>query len=198
MTSRSEVFSHQVPRSDRTISGPEMFCTSLPTRQARARITGTMETFVRSTSPCMLLQALLLYDTMMMPSMSTTKASDNILFRKHPQHNSLKIDLNTDFIRMAYLRGPTKRWKEAQPIIKAVKGSSFAIIIDPTIKQVSHIYYQDPELHLKECYYDHLDTMRKWDLGKQVPKLCLSMNEHLSHFRWLQPRGTTTGDPNNR
>jgi hypothetical protein len=88
-TSRAGVFSNQVPRSDCTISDPEMFCTNLPIRGARVGITGTMETSIRSTSSWILLQALLLYDTMMVSPASTIKASDNVIFVKHPQNNYL-------------------------------------------------------------------------------------------------------------
>ena len=181
-TSRAEVFSHQVPRSDYTISGPEMFCTSLPTRRARAGIAGTTETFICSTLSCMLLQALLLYDTMMVPPVSTIKASDNITFTKHPQNNYLKIDPNNNYIQMVYQYGPAKPCKKAPPIVRAVKDSSFAIIRDPTDQRVSHLYYQDHKLHLREFCYDILGTRGTY-FGEQVPKLCLSVDGHTSHFR---------------
>ena len=131
-TSRAGVFSNQVPRSDCTISGPETFCMSMPTRRARAGITGTMETFIHSTSSWILLQPLLLYVTMMISSVSTIKASDDITFIMHPQNNYLKIDPNTNYIRMVYQYGPAKPWKEAPPIVRALKDSNFAIIRDPT------------------------------------------------------------------
>jgi len=107
----------------------------------------------------------------MIPSVSTIKASDNVPFVKDPLDNYLNIDPNTDFIRMVNKRGPTKPWKEGLPITRAVKGSSFAIIRDPTNKRVSRIYSQDPKLHLRECYYDHLGTMGHWVFGEQVPEL---------------------------
>ena len=195
-----ESCSNEIPRSDCTISGPGMFCTSMPTRQARVGITGIMETSISSSRLSWIpLQVLLLYDwrTMMIPSASTIKASDNIPFIKGPLNNYLNIDPNTDFIQMVYQRGPMKSWKKSLPITSAVKGSSFSIIRDLTNKQVSRIYYQDPEWHLRECCYDHLGTMGKWVLGEQVPELRLSMNGYPSHFRWLQPRGAASGDPHN-
>jgi hypothetical protein len=134
----------------------------------------------------------------MIPSVSTIKAGDNIPFVQDPLNNYVNIDPNTDFIQMAYQRGAAKPWEEAQPIANAVKGSSFSIIRDPTNKRISRVYYQDPELNLRECYYDHLGTMGPWNLGEHVPKLCLSMNGHPSHFRWLQPRDAATGDPHKR
>jgi hypothetical protein len=171
------------PRSESIISDQEIFYKSMLTRRVRVGIAGIMEISICSRSSWIPLQIFLLYATMMIPSVSTTKASDNIPFGKHPQHNSLKIDPNTNYIRTVYQRGPTKRWKEAQPITNAIKGSSIAIIKDPTIKRVSRIYYQDPELHLKECCYGHFGTMGQWVLGEQVPKLCLSTNGHPSHVR---------------
>jgi len=134
---------------------------------------------------------------MTIPSVSTIKASDNIPFVKDPLNNYLNIDPNTGFIRTVNQRGSTKPWKEALPIAKAVKGSSFAIIRDPTNKVVSRIYYQDPELHLRELCYDHLGNTDQGVLGEQVPKLSLSMNRYPSHFRWFQPRSAAAGDPNN-
>ena len=103
---------------------------------------------------------------MMTPCVSTTKVSDNITFGKHPQNNSLKIDPNTNFIRMVNQCGSSQPWKEALPIAKAVRSSSFAIIRDPTNKLVSRIYYQDPELHLKELCYDHLGNTDQGVFGE--------------------------------
>ena len=90
-------------------------------------------------------------------------------------------------------------WKEALPITKAVKGSSFAIIKHPTDKQVSSIYYQDPELHLRDRHRDYSDDLNHsvWALDEQVPELCPFMNGYPSHFRWLHTWGAATGDPNN-
>ena len=182
------------PRSESTISDQEIFYKSMLTRRARVGIAGTTETSMRSRSSWIPLQALLLYDSMMIPSVSTIKASDNIPFVKGPLNNSLKIDPNTDFIRAVNQRGSTKPWKVALPIAKAVKGSSFAIIKDPTNKLFSRIYYQDPGLHLRELCYDHLGNT---DQGEQVPELCLSIHGHPSNFRWLRPRGAAAGDPHN-
>ena len=78
----------------------------------------------------------------------------------------LNIDPNTNFIRMVYQRGPANPWKKAPPIVKAVKGSSFAVVKPHNLdasKMVSRIYYQDPELYLKECYYTPSD---QWVAGE--------------------------------
>ena len=103
---------------------------------------------------------------MMILSVYTIKVGDNIPFIKDPLNKYLNVDLNTDFIQTVNQHGPTKPWNEALSIAKAVKGSSFAVIRDPTNKLVSHIYYQDPKLHLKECYYSHLGTTEQWVPGE--------------------------------
>jgi len=192
------IFSNQVSRSDCTISGPAIFCTSVPTRRAGTKIAGTMETSIHSRSSWIQLQALPLYDSrvMMTPSVSTIKASDNIPFTKNPLDNYFNTDPNTNIIRTVNQRGPTEPWKKALPIsvAKAVRGSNFSVIRDPTNKLVSRMYYQHPALHLKECYYNHLGTRGPWVFGEQVPQICLSMNRHPSHLGdfdpGVQPRGT--------
>jgi hypothetical protein len=137
------------------------------TQRARVGIVGTVETSIRSRSSWIPLQALLLYDSRL-SSVSTIKVSDSIPFSKDLLNHYLNVDPDTSLIRMVYKRGPTKPWEEALPISTAVKGSSFAIIRDPdTNRLVSRIYYQDPELRLRECCYDHLGTAGQWALGEQ-------------------------------
>jgi len=102
-------------------------------------------------------------------SVSTIKASDNIPFVKGQLNDSLNVDPNTHFIRMVYQRGPANAWKETPPIARAVKGSSFAVVRSPdsdTNNIVSRIYYQDPELCLREHYYSHLGTTGPWVPGE--------------------------------
>jgi hypothetical protein len=154
-------------RSDCTIAGLAMFCTSMLTLRASAGITGTMETSISSTSSWIPLQVLPLYDSriMMIPSVSTIKASDHTPFVTDPLNNYLNIDPNSNFIRMVYQCGPTNRWKQAPHIARAVKGSSFAVVRSPDSdanKIVSRIYYQDRELCLSERCYNHLGTTDQW------------------------------------
>jgi hypothetical protein len=170
MTSRVRVFSNHVPRSDCTISGLAMFCTSMPTRRERTRIAGTMGISIHSRSSWIPLQALPLCDSRTIPSISTIKASDNLPFIEDSLNNYFNIDPSTNFIRMVNQRGPTNTWKEALPITNAVKGSSFAVVRSPDSdanKIVSRIYYQDPELRLRERYCNHLGTTDQWVLGEQ-------------------------------
>jgi len=164
-------FSKQMHRFDYTIAGPAMFCTSMLTRRASPGITGTMENSISSRLSWIPLQALPLYDLrmMMIPSVSTIKASDHIPWVKDPLNNYLNIDPNTNFIRMVYQCNPTNRWKEAPPIAKAVKGSSFAIVRSPDSdlnKIVSRIYYQDAELCLREHCYNHSRYTDQWVPGE--------------------------------
>ena len=166
-----ESFSNEVRRSDCIISGPAMFCTSMPTRRVRTKIAGTMETSIHSRSFWTPLQASPLYDskTVKIRSVSTIKAGGTISFIKDPLNNHLNIDPNTNFIRMVYQCGPANPWMEAPPITKAVNGSSFAVVrsSDLDAKQiVARIYYQDHELCLKECYYSPLGTTDQWVFGE--------------------------------
>ena len=52
--------------------------------------------------------------------------------------------------------------------------SSIAIVLyfDATGQAIPRLYYQDPGLYLRERYYNH--STRKWVLGEQIFKLCLS------------------------
>ena len=90
---------------------------------------------------------------------------------------------------MVYQCAPANSWKGAQlPIARAVKGSSFAIVRSPDTdanKIVSRIYYQDPELCLRERYYTHLGTTAdQWVLGEKISRLIsISINGHPPHFR---------------
>jgi hypothetical protein len=109
---------------------------------------------------------------MMIPFAYIIKASDNIPFIKDPLNKYLNTDRNTNFIRMVYQRGAANPWKEAPPIAKAVKGSSFAVVRSPDSyanKIVSRIYYQDPELSLREryCKLNHVvGTTDQWVAGE--------------------------------
>ena len=62
--------------------------------------------------------------------------------------------------------GLPKRWTTSPPIARAVMDSSIAIVLyfDATGQAVPHLYYQDPELYLREHYYDH--SMHEWFLGE--------------------------------
>ena len=95
-------------------------------------------------------------------------------FVKHSLNNHYNIDPDTNFIRIIYQHGPTDSWKVAPLITRAVKGSSFAIVMSldsDANKFVSRIYYQDPELCLREHYYSHLGTTDQRALGEEISRL---------------------------
>ena len=52
--------------------------------------------------------------------------------------------------------------------------SSIAVVLyfDATGQAIPRLYYQDPELYLRERYYDH--SVLEWVLGEQIFELCLS------------------------
>lgn len=163
------------PRSESTISGPTMFCTSTPTRQARAKIVGTMDLYKISILSCIPIPVSPLFNLWTGSSASTIKVRDDLYKRFNERLNRyLIIDPKTDLIRVLHQRGTSTSWDERPDITKAVKGSSFAVVrcpdSDPN-KIVSRIYYQDPDLYLRERYYDHLSTPAQWILGEQVPGL---------------------------
>ena len=106
---------------------------------------------------------------------STIKVRDDFYKQFNERLNRyLIIDPKNDLIRVLHQRGTLTSWDERPDITKAVKGSNFAVVrcpdSDPN-KIVSRIYYQDPDLYLREQYYDHLSTPAQWVLGEQVDGL---------------------------
>lgn len=87
-----------------------------------------------------------------------------------PQNNYLKLDPRTNFIQKAYGLhfGDVfkKRWEISPPITRAIPGSSIAAVIlcDANGQHGTHIYYQDPELYLREHYFDR--SVDRWVLGE--------------------------------
>ncbi|KIM47250.1 hypothetical protein M413DRAFT_7795 [Hebeloma cylindrosporum] len=77
-------------------------------------------------------------------------------------------DINTDLIRVLYQLGSSTSWNEGPEIAMAVKGSGLAVVKCPESdanKIISRIYYQDPDLYLRERYFDHLGSLGQWVLG---------------------------------
>ena len=93
----------------------------------------------------------------------------------------MKLDPKTDFIQKAYgLQfgdDPKKRWEVSPPITRAVAGSSIAAVIlcDANGRHGTHIYYQDPELYLREHYFDR--SLDQWLLGEYFHEFDPSVNE---------------------
>lgn len=64
-------------------------------------------------------------------------------------------------------QGPTKEWNVNPPITtQAVVGSSIAVIgfFDPNRLSVLRVYYQDPELRLRERCFNH--STSQWVIGE--------------------------------
>ena len=84
-------------------------------------------------------------------------------------NNYLKTDPITGFIQTVSEGGVPKQWTTNSSITRAVMDSSIAIVlyIDATsLQAIPRLYYQDPELYLREHYYDY--SMREWVLGEQI------------------------------
>ena len=167
-----------------------MCCSSTPIRQIGRRTAGTADLFVISISSSIQVPLSPPFNLKTISSAFTIKAGDNMPFVKLEWlNNYLKLEPNTDLIRMVCQRGSKKPWKEGPPIAKGVKGSSFAVVRYPDDeKLISCICYQDPQLHLRARYRDHSDTSdhSEWALGEQATEIYLSMSEYPSHFRFLQ------------
>ncbi|KIM47269.1 hypothetical protein M413DRAFT_271918 [Hebeloma cylindrosporum] len=78
-------------------------------------------------------------------------------------------DPDSDFIRPLGQNGETKDWGQGPTITKALKGTYIAAVrcFDSNGLAHSRIYYQGPELHLREYYFDR--SRKKWALGDFNP-----------------------------
>lgn len=67
---------------------------------------------------------------------------------------------------MVHQLGPTEEWNTHPPITQAVAGSSIAVVgfFDPNGQYVPRVYYQDPELRLREHWFDH--SIAQWVIGE--------------------------------
>ena len=84
-----------------------------------------------------------------------------------------KLDPKTDDLRTLSRFDPTASdswtWNYGMPNIQAAKGTSIAAIwhFDAYYNGYSfRVYYQDPELYLRECFVDR-STFR-WVFGEQI------------------------------
>jgi hypothetical protein len=124
---------------------------------------------------------------------STIKASPTTIPINVLLNNYLKTDPSTGFIHSVSEDGLPKQWTTSSSITKAVMDSSIAIVLysNATGQTGPRLYYQDPELYLREHYYDH--SMQEWALGEQIFELCRTDSDHISgDFNpGVQPRGTS-------
>ena len=152
------------PRSESIISDREIFYKNTLTRRARTGIAGTMETSIRSRSCWIRLPVLPPFDTRMAGYVSTIKVSA-VNPSDHSTEWLLWLDQNDGFIRTVRKPAPTGEWQhDLAKVARAVKGSNIAAIIDNNGPARYRVYYQDPELHLKECYYD--TSVNRWVPGE--------------------------------
>jgi hypothetical protein len=122
-----------------------------------------------------------------------------IRFVYNSLNDTLGIDPNSNFIRQlsAYKSGkrdPWREWENDILVTIALKGSSIAALCLANNPTPLHVFYQDPEFHVKAYHYTRTINHIGWYLGKRTLALSLSMNESSLHFRFLdsgiQPRRT--------
>jgi hypothetical protein len=66
--------------------------------------------------------------------------------------------------------GPTGEWRnDPAKVARAVNASSIVAIMDVNGPDRYRVYYQDPELHLKECYYN--TSASRWVAGEQSSRV---------------------------
>jgi hypothetical protein len=95
-------------------------------------------------------------------------------------HNYLRVDPDSDFIRILWRHVLKNDWQQGPTITKALKGTKIAIVQSPD-SLYHRLYYQGPLLHLSEYYFD--PSKMNWVFGKQVLGLFLSTKEHSSYSR---------------
>jgi hypothetical protein len=105
--------------------------------------------------------------------------SSSIAVVRYRQHlNLFYQDPNTDVIKVLGQSDPAGPWRFVrQTIARAATGTSIAAIwcLDNNVNKYNRrVYYQDPELYLRECILDR--PTRQWVLGSFNPG--------------IQPRGT--------
>jgi len=111
------------------------------------------------------------------------------------QINIWRLDPNDGFIRTLSQAGPTGEWRtDLDKVAKALKGSSIVVIMDDDGPVRYRVFYQDPELYLREHFRIHSST--QWRPGKKTSWPIHGL-AHRSYFRFLQPRCTAAGDAHN-
>jgi len=169
-------------RSASIISGQEIFYRNTLTRKVK-RIAHTPEICAISTLSWIPLPVSPPFDTGMKKSVSFFKASPIHQFCTFHQILISWLDPNDGFIRILRKSGTTGEWRKyPTEVAKAVKGSSIAVIMDTNGPVRYWVYYQDPELRLRENYSN--PSASQWLPGKQSSWL-ISMHERAppSDFR---------------
>jgi hypothetical protein len=96
---------------------------------------------------------------------SSIKASVIIYFSKNSPNDCLGIDPHSDSIRQlrrdrySNYKGPNwSAWKNNILVTKALKGSSIAAVSLSDTPTALHVFYQDPELHIRNIFMRTHDT----------------------------------------
>ena len=111
---------------------------------------------------------------------SSIKASVSIYFTKNSSNDCLGIDPHSDFIRqlsryrLSNAQGPKlwEAWKNNILVTKALKGSSIAAVSISDTPTALHVFYQDPELRVRNIFMRTLYTglgsgpSREWYHGE--------------------------------
>jgi hypothetical protein len=120
---------------------------------------------------------------------------------KNSSTDCLAIDQHNDFIRQLNRRCADWSWRQSSSdtlVTKALKGSSIAALSLSSREAPSrHVFYQDPNLHVRDHYTDPSRKGDEWILGERVLALSLSMNESSLHCRFPGLWHTTTWNARN-
>ena len=128
--------------------------------------------------------------------MSSIKVGVMIRFAKNSSNDCLGIDPGSDFIQQLFKRtdglGSLQASWENRPVAKALKGSSIAASSFAPALEPLHVFYQDPELHVRDHYVIFRKQAAEWTLGEQILALSSSMNESSLDCRFARLWHTTT------
>jgi len=209
------------------ISVMEIFCTNPPTQRTTSvpgtfscywtmtwsaqqwnlprtrEVAGTWEVCINSRSSYILLPVSLL-SGMTVQSVSSIKVGVMIRFIKNSSNDCPGIDPHSDLIRQLSKGGMNWPWTQEGwdniPVTKALKGSSIAALSFSNCQTPSrHVFYQDPELHVRDHYMDPSREHGGWNLGERI--LALSSWTRAHYIAGLldsgiQPCGTPiTAEP---
>ena len=129
--------------------------------------------------------------------MSSIKASVMIYFAKNSSNDYPGIDPHSNFIRQLSSYGTrsssstsygSRKWEAWQPgawawknnilVTKALKGSSIAALSLDDSTTPLHLFYQDPEFHVRDLF--NRGGGSEWYHGEQILAESLSMNESIA------------------
>jgi len=125
-----------------------------------------------------------------------------IRFIKNASNDCVGIDSSSDLIRQLRKKDMTRPktqegWANI-PVTKALKNSSIAALSFSNHETPSrHVFYQDPNLHVRGHYMNLSREHDGWILGERFLALSLSLNESSLHCRYAGLRRTTAWNTHN-